>query len=185
MKRYDVRALGWVVTRDTCSEIVRRALGRPATMSTAAFRELGARWRAVQAPVSDQSGPLNAFLVAQPSVPQSKQRDDAVIAFVDTLQSLGPDLYSEPALRRRCLRACAHVIVSLALGAIFVTWAPPDIPIVRDASLVLFAMASCYIVAANQLWHAHLLVRRIGRFRRSADPVPGEPPRTAGGLPES
>jgi hypothetical protein len=187
MKRFDVRALGWVVTRDTCSEIARRALGRRPTMPTVAFRELGARWRAIHAPsVADQSGPLNAFLVAQPSTPQSKQREDAVIAFVDSLQSFRPDLYSERSLRRRCLRACAQIIVSLALGAILASWAPPDIPTVRDASLVMFAMASWYVVTAIQLWRAHLLVKRIAQFRRSADPVPREPlTRPGDGLPES
>jgi hypothetical protein len=183
-----VRALGWVVTRDTCFEIARRALGRRPTMSTAAFRELGARWRAIHAPsIADQSGPLSAFLVAPPpSTPQSKQREDAVIALVDSLQSFRPDLYSERALRHRCLRACAHVIVSLALGAILASWTPPDIPTVRDASLVMFAMASWYVVTAIQLWRAHLLVKRIGQFRKAADLVTREPlARPADGLPES
>jgi hypothetical protein len=186
MRRFDVRALGWVVTCATCSEIARRAFGRPPTMSTAAFRELGARWRAIHAAsIADQSAPRYAFLAAQRSTRQSKRRDDAVIAFVDSLQSFAPDLYSEQALRRRCLRACAYVIVSLALGAILASWAPPDMPSFRDASVVLFAMASWYIVAANQLWHAHLLVKRIGRCRKSTDAVPRAPTTGAAGLPES
>src|ERR1700693_590698 len=64
MKRLDVRALGWVVTRDTCVEIVRRALGRPLGMPTAALRELATRWRDIHAPPNvDKARPIDAFLV--------------------------------------------------------------------------------------------------------------------------
>ena len=87
MKRRDVRALGWVVTRDTCFEIARRALGRRPRMPTAALRQLGARWRDIHAsPVADKARPIHAFLVGQPATPQSKQCDKTVIAFVDSLQ---------------------------------------------------------------------------------------------------
>jgi len=93
MRRLDLRALGWVVTRDACSEIARKALGRRPKMPTAAFRELGDRWRAIQAPcVADQAEPFGAFLVAQPRTFQSEQRDNVVIEFVDCLQAFRPDL---------------------------------------------------------------------------------------------
>ena len=186
MKRLDLRALGWVVTRDTCSEIVRRALGRRPTMPTAAFRELGARWRAIHAPhAADQAEPLHTFRVVQPPTPQSKQREKALIAFVDGLQTFRPDLYSEQALRNRCLSGCGHVIVSLAFGAILASWTSSDIPTIGDAALVLFAIASWNLVTTIQLWRVHLLVKRIGQFRRlpglvterpSAPPADGELP---------
>src|SRR6202795_1323631 len=87
MKRLDVRALGWVVTRDTCVEIARRALRRRPGMPTAAFQELGARWRDGHAPpIADKARPIDAFLVGQAATPQSKQRDKMIIAFVDSLQ---------------------------------------------------------------------------------------------------
>src|ERR1700737_2593557 len=108
MKRRDVRALGWVVTRDACGEIARRVLGRRRRMPTAALRELGARWRDIQAsPIADKAGPIDAFLVGQPATHQT------VIAFVDSLQHFRPDLYSEQAMRKRCLSGCGHVVVSL------------------------------------------------------------------------
>jgi hypothetical protein len=180
-----VRALGWVVTRDTCVEIVRRALGRRRRMPIAALRELGARWRDIHAsPIADKAGPIKAFLVRQPVTPQSKRRDKTVIAFVDSLQHFRPDLYSEQALRKRCLSGCAHVIVSLAFGAILASCTSSDIPIFGDAALVLFAIASWYLVTTIQLWRTHLLVKRVSQLRISADLVTqGSPAQRADGLP--
>jgi hypothetical protein len=183
MKRLDLRALGWVVTRDTFVEIARRAVGRPPGMPTAALRELGARWRDIHAsPIADKAGPIDAFLVGQPATPQSKQSDKTVIAFVDSLQHFRPDLYSEQALRKRCLSGCGHVIVSLAFGAILASFTSSDIPIIGDAALVLFVIASWYLVTTIQLWRTHLLVKRISQLRISADLVTrGSPARPADG----
>ena len=185
MKRRDVRALGWVVTGDACVEIARRLLGRRRRMPTAALRELGARWRDIHAsPIADKARPIDAFLVGQPATAQSKQYDKTVIAFVDSLQDFRPDLYSEPALRKRCLSGCGHVIVSLAFGAILASFTSSDIPIIGDAALVLFAIASWYFVTTIQLWRTYLLVKRVSQLRTSADLVPqGSPALPADGLP--
>jgi hypothetical protein len=182
-----VRALGWVVTRDTCVEIVRRALGRRPGMPIAALRELGARWRDIHAsPIADKAGPIDAFLVGQGATPQSKQCDKMVIAFVDSLQHFRPDLYSERALRKRCLSGCGHVIVSLTFGAILASCTSSDIPTIGDAALVLFVIASWSLVATIQLWRTHLLVKRISQLRISAALVTqGSPAQPADGLPNS
>jgi hypothetical protein len=187
MKRRDVRALGWVVTRDTCFEIARRALGHRRRMPTAALRELGARWRDIHAsPIADKAGPIDTFLAGQPATPQSKQRDKMVIALVDSLQHFRPDLYSEQALRKRCLSGCGHVIVSLAFGAILASCASSEIQTIGDAALVLFAIASWYLVTTIQLWRTHLLVKRISQLRISADLVTqGSAAQSADGLPNS
>ena len=90
MNGLDVRALGWVVTRDACSEVVRVALGRERQISIAALRTLGDRWRAVSvSPVAEQRGPHNVFLATS----LSKQRVMALVEFIETLQSSRPDLY--------------------------------------------------------------------------------------------
>lgn len=182
-----MRALGWVVTRDTCVEIVRRVLGRRPAMPTAALRELGARWRDIHAPrIADKTGPIDAFLVGRAATPLSKRREKTVIAFVDSLQHFHPDLYSEQALRKRCLSRCGHVIVSLAFGAILASCTSSDIPTIGDAALVLFAIASWYLVTTIQLWRAYLLVKRISQLRISADLVTqGSPTQRADGLPNS
>jgi hypothetical protein len=166
MKRFDVRALGWVVTRDTCVEIARRALGRRAGMSPAALREMGRHWRAIHA--TDRADPPGLFSPGQTSTPRARERDQAILAFVDGLLTLRPDLYSEQALRRRCATGCAHAIVSLALGAILASGASSDIPIIGDAVLVLFAIASWFLVTSAQLWRAYVLIRRVNELRKTA-----------------
>jgi hypothetical protein len=139
-------------------------------MSRPALRELGDRWRAVNSELkADQAGLFDAFLIGQAARAQSKQRDNVVIAFVDSLQSLRPDLYSERALRKRCLSGCGHVIVSLALGATLAFGTHTDIPTIGGAALVLFAVAAWYLVMTIQLWRTHLLVQRISRLPMSAD----------------
>lgn len=165
MKRLDLHALGWVVTRDTCVEIARRALGRPPRMSPAALREMGQRWRAIHA--MDRADPPGASSPAQTSTRQAKERDQAVLAFVDGLLALRPDLYSEQALRKRCVAGCAHAVVSLALGAILASWTSSDISLIGDAVFVLFAIASWYLVTTAQLWRAYLLVRRVNELRKT------------------
>jgi hypothetical protein len=156
-------------------------------MPTAALRELGTRWRDIHAPpIADKARPLDAFLVGQATTPQSKQREKMVIAFVDSLQHFRPDLYSEQALRKRCLIGCGHVIVSLAFGAILASCTSSDIPTIGDAALVLFAIASWYLVTTIQLWRTHLLVKRISQLRISTDLVTqGSPAQTTDGLPNS
>jgi len=154
-------------------------------MPTAALGELDARWRDIHAPpIADKTGPIDSFLVGQAATPQSKQRDRAVIAFVDSLQHFRPDLYSRQALRKRCLSGCGHIIVSLAFGAILASFTSSDVPIIGDAALVLFVIASWYLVTTIQLWRTYLLVKRVSQLRISVDPVPqGSPARPADGLP--
>ena len=156
-------------------------------MPTAALRELGTRWRDVHAPpIADNARPIDVFLVGQPATAQSKECDKTVIAFVDCLQHFRPDLYSEQALRKRCLNGWGHFIVSLAFGAILASFTSSDIPIIGDAALVLFAIASWYLATTIQLWRTHLLVKRISQLRISADLVTqGSPARPADGLPNS
>jgi len=98
-------------------------------MPITALRELGTQWRDIHAPrIADKTGPIDAFLVGQAATPQSKQRDKMIIAFVDSLQHFRPDLYSEQALRKRCLSGCGHVVVSLAFGAILASCPPISRP---------------------------------------------------------
>jgi len=164
----DVRALGWVVTRDACSEVVRVALGRERQISIAALRTLGDRWRAVSvSPVAEQRGPLDLFLATS----LSKQREKAVLAFIETLQYSCPDLYSEQVLRQRYRNAFCQAVASCALGAFLAYWASSDFPIVGDSMLVLFAIACWRLVTSIQLARTHRLVKQIRQDRSFRGPV--------------
>jgi hypothetical protein len=167
MNRLDVRALGWVVTRDMCSEIACVALGRRQRMSRAALERLRELWRAVvTAPTADRSAHLKDLLVADGTTAVSPQRHKAVVEFVDTLQDCFPHLYSEQALRHRCFNACGQATVSLALGAVLACWSSADVPIIGSAALVLFAIAFWSLVTTIQFCRAYRLVKdRAARWR--------------------
>jgi len=183
MTRIDLRALGWVVTRDACYELARTAFGGRPNMSATALRELGDRWRAIRAsPTADQA---ETFSVGLLTTSLSRQRAKAVMEFVDSMQVCCPDLYSERALRNRCLGGVGQAIVYLALGAILACWTSADTMIVGDAALALFAIASWSVVATIQLWRTHRLIKRIGQFRGEPGLVPkgSLPPPAHRGLP--
>jgi hypothetical protein len=167
MKRLHVRALGWVVTRDICFEIVRVAFGGQRRMPRAALLELGARWQAVHTSrARDQAEPFGVLPFGQLTNSLSKQREKTLAEFVDSLQACRPDLYTEQALGQRCLRARGRAIVSLSLGAILANLTRSDVPIVGDSAVVLFAMACWSAVTTIQLWRTHLLVKRIRQVPR-------------------
>src|SRR5450631_815406 len=171
MNRLDVRALGWVVTRDAVAELAHVLLGGRRTIPLAALQELGARWRAVHAsPAADQSEPLVAFLVGKFTTSLSRQREKAVVEFVESLQACSPKLYSEQALRHRCLTGVRQASASFALGAILAHWTSSDIPIIADSALVLFAVAGWSFVTTVQLWRTYHLVKRINRIRSIRGP---------------
>ena len=168
MNRLDVRALGWVVTRDACSEAVRVALGRERRIPIAALRVLRDRWGAISiAPVAERRGPLELFLPT--SLPS--EREKAVLEFIEALRCACPSLYSEPVLRQRSLNAFGQALASFALGAVCAHWVSPDIPIVGDSALVLFAIACWSLVTAVQLWRTHGLVKQAREYRNLRGPV--------------
>ena len=137
-------------------------------MSVATLRELGDRWRAVSAsPVGDQRGPLDLFLATS----LSRQREAAVLEFIETLQYSYPDLYSEQVLRQRYLNAFCQAIASFALGALLASWASSEVPIIGESTLVLFAIACWSLATAVQVWRTHRLVKQLRQYRSLRGPV--------------
>ena len=168
MTRLDLRALGWVVTRDACSEAARVALGGERQISIAALRALGDRWRAISiSPEAARRGPLDLFLAT--SLPSKRQK--AVFEFIEALRNSCPNLYGEQVLRQRSFNAFGQALASFALGGICAHWASPDIPIAGDSALVLFAIACWSLVTAVQLWRTHRLVKQAREYRNLRGPA--------------
>jgi hypothetical protein len=175
MNRLEVRALGWVVTRDVISEIAQASLGRQRRIPLAALQELGDRWCAVHAsPTADQPEPHATLPAGKFTTSLSKQRAKAVVEFIDSLQACSPGLYSEQALRHRYLNAARQAVASFALGAILAHSTLSDIPIIGNSVIVLFAIACWSCVATVELWRTHDLVARINRLRRIHGPSPAD-----------
>jgi hypothetical protein len=157
-----VRALGWVFTRDLCSEMARVAFGGRSRMSPAMLRGMVDLWRAVQASLrTDRSWQLKFSVIEPLATPLSKASETAIAEFIDQLTARFPELYSEPALRSRWLYGCATVIISAAASAVLAGIAASDIPIIRDATLVMLAIAGWKSITTIQLSRTHRLVDRI------------------------
>jgi len=165
MNGFDVRALGWVVTRDACAEVLRAAFGDRARTSSEQLAALAERWRTVQSSIrADRSPRLYLSLMLPLTTPLSKDSEMAIVAFVDQLIASCPGLYGERTLRSRWQSACARFITSATLVAILAALAPTSVPIVRDAALVLLVMAGWNLATTTQLWRSHRLVDQIGRY---------------------
>jgi hypothetical protein len=165
MNGFDVRALGWVVTRDTCAEVLRAAFGGRARASPEQLAALAERWRAVQSSIrADRSSRLYLSVMVPLTTPLSKNSEMAVVAFVDQLIASCPGLYGERTLRSRWQSACARFITSATFVALLAVLAPTFVPIVRDAALVLLVMAGWSLVTTIQLWRSHRLVDQIGQY---------------------
>jgi hypothetical protein len=164
MNGFDVRALGWVATRDICAEMLRVAFGCRARTSPEQLAALAARWRAVQSSIrTDRSSRFNLSMVVPLTTPLSKHSEMAVVEFVDRLIASCPGLYGERALRNRWQSAYARFIISATFVAILAALAPLSVPIVRDAALVLLVMAGWSLVTTLQLWRSYRLVKQIGQ----------------------
>ena len=172
MNGFDVRALGWVVTRDLCSEIARTAIGGRPRLSAAMHRELSDGWRAVQASLrAERYSWFNRSMVASVAAPLSKGSETAIAEFVNRLTAGFPDLYGEPALNNRWQGGCATAGVSAAASAILAGLASPDIPIFGDAAFVMGAIACWSSVSTLQLWRTRRLLEQIRQHH-------SHPPRT-------
>lgn len=173
MNGFDVRALGWVITRDVCTEIVRTAFrGRP-RMPPAMLRELSDSWRAVESSLQgDWSQRVNMSVLTPVAAPLSKAGETAIMEFVDRLAVRFPHLYGEPALRSRCLNGCAAVTVSAAASAVLVFLYPSDTSVISDAGLVLLVIAFWKSITTLQLCRTYHLVKRILRRHRRSPRTP-------------
>ena len=142
-------------------------------MSPAMLRELGARWRFVQASLrADRSAQVNMRAIVPLAAPLSMASETAVAAFVDELPARCPELYSERALRRRWLNGRATFIAGAAGSAVLAGLAPSDISIIGDAAFALLAIACWSCITTIQLWRTHRLVEQILPYHGRPPPAP-------------
>jgi hypothetical protein len=166
MNGFDVRALGWVVTRDACAEMLRVAFGGWRRAPQAVLVTLGTRWRAVLSSIrADRSKRLDVSMIMPLVTPLSKESEMALVEFVDQLDACYPELYSEQVLRSRYLKAWARFITSAAFAAILANLTSSTIPVFGDAALVLLLIAGLSFVMTFQLWRVRRLVMRIRQHR--------------------
>jgi hypothetical protein len=181
MNDIDLRAIGWVMTRDVAWDIVRGLCGMPPRLSAAALTVLHRGWRALQAAAyGSLQERLQVMLLRRARLPLAAEL--AATNLVAAMNSACPALYAPEALHGRCTRGWAQAGIGLVGGVACARWASPDLPVAADAALVLFVMTMWHCAASLQLWCVLRVARRIARERAAgaAGPVaPGRAPRTA------
>ena len=159
MTEFDLRALGWVVTRDAFWEIARSLVGQKPRIPLAAMPELSQRWRALQAVAAKPSRPIRARIHLSSSVRGvSAETHAAAVDYLHVLRASCPDLYAPHIVVERCRRALALAIAgfggAIALGSL----TDLDYPLISDAALVLFLMGAWHLVTLFQLGSVRKLV---------------------------
>ncbi|HEX9275415.1 MAG TPA: hypothetical protein VGA51_03320 [Casimicrobiaceae bacterium] len=169
MNGFDVQAIGWIVTRDLCSEAARRFLGLNPRFDRAALEELARRWANVNETVLDdqRTMSLTARIMRPRRTPLSNNSVAAMKAFVQQLVTLSPGLYDYQALRSRCLGECVQLVASFVCCLLFGLYASPDAPMFGRASLCFFLVGCWFSAVTFQLYVACRLIGRL-EARRAA-----------------
>ena len=150
----DLRALGWVVTRDACGEVVRSMFGTPRRIAPEALRGLVNRWRRLQVLRVEEARVAVQWRAAPLSPPVSEQ----CRLFVQQLVSDWPDQYAAPALRRRRMNAILQALVGY--GGSFLLRDSTD-ALLDSVSTVLLVMGCWSLLSGIQVSRVLGLVRRL------------------------
>jgi hypothetical protein len=163
VNRFDVRAIGWVVTRDACAEIARALFGARRQVAVEALRSLGKRWLAVLACLREDARVASGNLLQPLRTALSPKSEEAVNDFVLHMVSCCPQRYSEPVLRGRCLSAAAQAFVGLVGGTTAGSFATPERMFFGDMAIVLLVMTCGSLISAIHLWRTYRIVKRLNR----------------------
>lgn len=112
MNGFDIRAVGWVVTRDLCFEIVLVVFGAHRRIEPAASRSLLEAWRRLERAYANEQRPLVPYAAGAISSPLSSETAEALRTFARSIAALCPARYGVPVLERRCIAGLGQ-----ALGA--------------------------------------------------------------------
>ena len=173
MTEFDLRSLGWVVTRDLLWEIARSLAGRTRRVPLAAMEGLTERWQALQVAAAKTSQPLLTRVVSSPLLRSMSAETRAVAAeYVIFLSTACPELYSLHVVDERCRRAGAQAIAGLGGSMVFGYFANPSHPRTADVAVVLFVMGAWHLLTLLQLRCVRKLIAHLAR-RSSYSGAPG------------
>jgi hypothetical protein len=164
MTAFDLRALGWVVTRDAFWEIARSLAGRTPRLPIAAMQGLRERWQKVQAAAAKSPYPLLTRIASSPLLrPMSAETCAAAADYLTWMSTSCPELYSPPVLRERCRRACTQAVAGLGGSILLGSLGSPSPQLFADAALALLAMGAWHMMTFLQLRCVHKLISQLGR----------------------
>jgi len=162
MNEFDVRALGWVVTRDAFWEVARSLIGRTPRVPLAAMQGLAERWQTLQSAVAKARGsPLPGMLFSPILRPMPAEACAAATDYLKLLRTLCPELYSPRVIDERCRGGCIKAIAGVGGSILLGFFASPDQPLIKDAVLVLFAMGAWHLATSVQLHRVRRLMSQL------------------------
>lgn len=164
MNGFDVQAIGWIVTRDLCSELVRTSVGLRPKLERAALDDLASRWLRLNAAVLDDQRTRSwaAQLMWPRRVLLSEKSEAALKAFITELVAFCPGWYGHRGLRVRCFAGAVQLVASFLCGAMLAGYGSTDAPILARASLCFFLLGCWSFAITVQLYGACRLVGRLG-----------------------
>jgi len=158
---FDLRAVGWVVTRDTFVDIVLSVLGSRRTIATDLLVGLAEQWSALQHARAEERSARRLARADFLAASLSSRTANGLDAFLSRIVAAYPTRYAPSALRRRLRISLAQTGVGLAGGVLLIHAGLGPDSIAADAALVLLAMGTWCLVTSVQLWRTYQLVRRI------------------------
>ena len=162
MNEFDVRALGWVVTRDAFWEVARSLAGKKPRLPFAAMHGLMERWQTLQAVVAKTSGsPLTRIVSSSLMRPVSAETSAAAADYVALLSTSCPELYSLHVVDERCRRGSAKAIAGIGGSIGLGFFASLGYSLIADAALVLFAMGAWHLITSLQLRCVRRLIAQL------------------------
>jgi hypothetical protein len=160
MNVFSVHSIGWVATRDLCSDFFRKRLGLAPRFDSAALGRVAGRWEALSAAVSNDRHTAGLVMrLAYPRrVPLSAGSVAALRAFIEELVAAAPGLYSRAALRERCLSRCVNFLGSSLVCLMIGHSAPAGSHAAGSAIASFFVIACWSLATAAQLFNAFKVV---------------------------
>lgn len=163
MNGFDIRAVGWVVTRDACYEGARVLLGLEPRLGKLALQELGRHWAKVVTvvQVDRRAMSFGERILLTGSASLSKRSEEAVQEFLERLAILSPRLYDSDALRARCLRGSIQVVAGCVLLAVFGHSASPENPTIGHAAIAAILLTAWSFMTTFQLCRMYRLAKHL------------------------
>ncbi len=155
---FDVRAVGWAITYDTCADIVSIAFGGAPRMTQAGLRELTEQWTKLEQAQQGESSIRKAFSPA--SAPLAPRSAMALKALVQRMIALSPHRYSPDVLRRRSISSLVQTCIGCALGILL---GEPTLsePSFGAGAFILLGAGLWSLLGAVRLWRTYRIAKVV------------------------
>jgi hypothetical protein len=155
-----LRAVGWVFTRDVFVDSVRAAFGAPRRIEPKTVAAMAQHWCAVeQATRAERVSSIATF--ASGAAALSARSAEALTVFVERIVAECPARYAPAALRQRCRLGVAQAASGFVGGLLLSSASAAPDSLAAESAFVLFAMGLWSSMTTLQLWQIYRLVKEL------------------------